>query len=149
MNTIIGGIAVIGIIWFVIFAINKITDHFTAPENDQVSIPTNTHRATGCKSSLCQHGNLWKAKEAGYDTDQYTFCKACGKYIERTDNCPSFYPFGCNSGFCVYAQQAGNGQCFCSRYNQAVARKESCPYYKDFLSTDEGKDILETLSKKP
>lgn len=149
MKTIIGGIAVIWIIWFVIFVINKITDHFTAPENDQVSIPTNTHRATGCKSfGACQNMHLGKANDAGYDTSQYTFCNACNDFTLRIDNCPSFYPRGCKTGVCAYSDHGKNGPCFCSLYNQPVVTRESCPDYLDFFDTAAGQDLLNSLEKK-
>lgn len=106
---------------------------------------SNGCRATGCDTSLaCQYMDLGQAKDAGYDTTVYCFCKAKGQIVPRTDGCPEFYPRGCANGMCSYAKHNG-GRCYCELYKQNVDPRESCQDYLDAFDTQLGNDVLDAL----
>ncbi len=103
----------------------------------------------GCKSGgSCQNMHLGKAKDAGYDSDVYTYCKAAGGFVERRASCPNFRAYGCRSGICAYSTQHSRGQCYCRLYKKTVATRESCPGYLDFFNTQEGQGLLDSLQVK-
>ena len=99
---------------------------------------------TGCASSLgCQHMHLGKAKDAGYDSKQITYCAACNDYVQRQDHCSSYLPRGCSNGICAYAGNNEGGYCYCQYLGTTVSTTDSCSYYRDFFDTDIGKTLLD------
>ena len=138
MKTIIILTLICGAIWFVVETLRQ------RSESSKSAAPAAAPaRASGCKTSLaCQHMHLGKAKDAGYDSSQITYCSACNGYTTRIDNCTCFFPRGCQNGICAYANDNKGGQCYCSCYNETVSTRESCPDYRDFFETEIGKSLL-------
>lgn len=143
MKTFIIIAVIVGVLWFIIKAFGN-----RSSANESTNNTTAPVRSSGCKTSAaCQHMDTKKAKEAGCDATQVVFCRACGDFLTRTDNCPNYYPRGCDSGICSFADNNRGGQCYCKLYNQTVSTRDSCPDYKDFFETDMGKTILQNLRK--
>lgn len=143
MKTIIIIAIVVAVAWFLI---KKLAN--TSSDDSQTGYSNSTPlRPSGCLSSLaCQHMNLGKAKEAGYDTTKTTFCRSCNSFVSRIDNCSGFCSKGCESGICAYADNNKGGQCYCKLYKQTVSTRQSCPDYIDFFETSMGKSMLNNLN---
>lgn len=91
--------------------------------------------------------DLGKAKEAG-SPENVCFCKKQNLFVERHDNCEFFLSYGCNNGFCEYADHDHqNNMCRCSYLNNTVVPKETCPFFKNAFDNEEMKAFISRVSQ--
>lgn len=141
------GLVIIAVV--VIFAIVSEDRKLKKYENKTSSGAGNAvkPRGTGCLSSLsCRHMDLGKAKKAGKPSNM-CYCGHYKDYVTRCDHCEHFYPRGCKTGMCHYANLSGQS-CYCEYYGKNVTPMESCPYYFCYFDTEDGKAFLDSLVPK-
>jgi|GEM_PF-2833421 len=136
-------------ITFVIFKIiSSIVKKITPDENRRLSDKELGELATGCLSDTdaCKNYDTIKTiSDSNPDSSKYAFCKLHNAYVERCDFCPDFVPKGCvNCGYSTYTLNNGSEN-FCKVYGKDMPVLDSCPYYKDFFRTADGKKSINAL----